>query len=565
MSSIGWNVEEMLPDYWPQSEHEITHNDCINDVLLRPASLLIPAPSSSTAIIHIPVKCDFRYQDLDELVIPESNNINEIDIQLTSNEMKNQDLFDSNQEITDDDLIRISLTNKLLMPFIYQWLSIERIILILSFLNNHDIIQNSNIIAKSTLYEVFDNLCEIKSNPKDHTLEFASYILHDCINAIRQPFDFGSIHPRKCISIKKLFQHTSCYFETYTRNLQRICYTTYILFQLKEYKLWYSIFKHTSLSFYINLFLPFTHTNIPQKMIHEVKISDFYNYIESINTKSNHLEKIFSDLWLQHNIDVDHHHDEQEYNDEDTFFTYFSIHYGIYNWFRYINWECFFIAGGSVISAIINSPPSSNADIDIFCEGLNLNAFSFEIKKFQTKLMKRRIAHQMIFLHESMFTFILMCKKPYSDEDQCIRLQFIWTCQMANIARTISSFDLAASQIAFKPFPVNCIYFTDACLYFLITSECLVYNTNIHRINKYVKKGIYNFLFKSINDLPINCKPIKLDSTDYLKLQLNDDDPFVLAKHPYYEFTSGHNQFRNKNIDNKNMFNRFINQLLLSA
>ena len=135
---------------------------------------------------------------------------------------------------------------------------------------------------------------------------------------------------------------------------------------------------------------------------------------------------------------------------------------------------------------------------------------------------------------------------------------------MANIARTISSFDLGASQIAFKPYPINRIYFTDSCLYFLTTNKCLVYNTIVHRINKYVKKGIYNYLFKSTNDLPANCKPVKLCATDYLKLQLNDDDPFVLCKHPYYEFTSGHNQFKNKNIDNKNVFNKFMNLLLFS-
>ena len=229
----------------------------------------------------------------------------------------------------------------------------------------------------------------------------------------------------------------------------------------------------------------------------------------------------------------------------------------------------FFIAGGSVISAIIDSKKSNNSDVDIFCNGLSLNEFSIAIKKFQSKLIKHRIGHHMTFLNESIFTFVLFCKETDDDytDYTIVRLQFIWTCKMSTVTETLLSFDLVAAQIAFKPYPVNHIYFTDACLYFLKTHKCIVYNAINYRIKKYEEKGINNFLFKSTKDLPVNCinkRNIinnRTDSKNFIKLQINDDHSFFLSRFSYFESPSGHNQFINKNIDKRNLLNKFISSI----
>ena len=549
-----------LDGYWSGLESE----DLIHNIINTPLRLRVSAPRSSTLPIHVPIKCNFMDQNIDNAQT--SENSNAICIYSNPNEITTmkQDFNDLEQSIkTNDDLIRICLKNNFFIPLVYQWLSIEIITLISSILNNQQSITASNILSTSTLHEVIDKMIEIRMHPDDYILQFASHILQSCVNSCRIPFYFPHISRCKCISIQKLFKNTPCYFNAHDSKLRRINYTTYILFQLKEFKLWYSIFKNTPLYHYVNLFLPFIHVNISEQLIHSVKTSQFKHYVQSINIKSQYLEDVFVNLWVKSSHIYKCNDITQECSDEETFFTYFARIYHCYHWMKLVDWDFFFIAGGSVISAIIGSEQCDNSDVDIFSVAINLNQFSFAIKKFQKKLIRHRIRHNMIFLNESIFTFILVCKKR-NNEYTTIRLQFIWTCKINTLPQTLLSFDLAASQIAFKPYPTNQLYFTDAFLYFLKTDKCLVYNMNIHRINKYQKKGVKNFLFKSKKDLPDN-NSIKTINSDhqknpkhYMKLQINDCEPFFLSRFSYHELPSGHNLFQNKNIDKDNLLNKFL-------
>ena len=551
--------------YWSGSECDRDH---IDNIINRPLPLRISAPAFADAPIYVPIKCNFMNQCMDS-TLSSLEVHNSINVCSTFSEIPIEKI-DSNysQHIinTDNDLIRICLKNNFFIPLIYQWLPIELIVLISSILNNHGNIKKSNVVCISTLCDVFHRMIEIRMNPENHIWQYAAQTLHNCVNGIIHPFSFPRISHTTCISLQKLFKNTKCYFNIHDSKLRRINYTTYILFQLNEFKLWHSIYKNTPLCHYVNLFLPFTRFNIPEQLIHSVKTFEFKQYIQSINTKSQYLEEIFSNLWVKSSHKHQCRDITQQCNDEDTFFAYFAGIYDCYHWIKFINWDSFFIAGGSVISAIIDSEQCDNSDVDIFSIGLNLNQFSFAIKKFQSELIRHRIGHHTIFLNESIFTFILVCKKP-NEEYTIVRLQFIWTCKMATVAQTLSSFDLAASQIAFKPYPVNQIYFTDAFLYFLKTDKCLVYNTNIYRIDKYQGKGVKNFLFKSRKDLPDNriTKSIntehKRNSKHYMKLQINDNQPFFLSRFSYHGLPSGHNLFSNKNNDKCNLLNEFLSSI----
>ena len=473
---------------------------------------------------------------------------------------------------TDNDLIRRCFENELLTIWICQFLSIKAISVILMYFNNSrilKIIKESWLLSRIFLSEIIQRVVKIRTNPDNNILEFAKILSKDCVNGIKHPFDFINTpllkYLEKCVTIGTMFKHIKCYFNINGGELPQINYTTYVFFQLQEFELWNYLFQNQPLVHYVKLFLPFTHCNISETFIHVVSIHELkkFIYTKIKNINSIYLEEIFSRLWVIYNPKGYINH-QLMCNGKVEFYEYLCVNYKFRIWSKFVDWQSFFIAGGSIISALTSLSSSNNSDIDIFSIGLSLNDFIIKLNRFQSNLTKTNVVFQVNQFNKSMVTFILIINVDEFEYDT-IKIQFIWTCSKATIAKTLSSFDLGATQIGFRPHPFNNMYITDACLYFLIKGQCIVYNTIIPRIKKYEQKGISVFLMKSHDDLPDQCisrrrnKPSSL--RNYVKIQINDDEPLFLSRFSYYEFTTGHCVFRSKNIDYNNIFDTFLSTI----
>ena len=482
-----------------------------------------------------------------------------------------KDYMDSNNDIvnldsmidgveTDDDLIKVCVKNELLSVIIYQYLSIKHIF-VLFFITGFESIQKSKAVSRLSLFEIFRRILTMEANPSAYIHRFASRILKGCVHGIKHPFYFEQAS-LECVTIKSLFnKNISCEADIDNDSfLKRINYVTYFLFKLQSFQNWHLVFNNTPLCHHLKLFLSFAHNNISNEFIHETNIYKLDDYIKLRNTESKHLHKKFASLWVKYNVTTEDNHKQPYYQNECNFFDYFDAFYDVYIWIKSIDWRYFFIAGGSVASALLDLEPSVDSDVNIFCNGLTLSEFSNKITEIQANMRESGIGYQLYHLNKQNVLFILIISLP--DGFKMVKLHFLWICEMLTIAQTLLSFDLGVVQVAFQPYPINKIYFTDSFLYFIKTSQCIVYNTIVERIKKYEDKGIINFLFKSEEDLPVHHNHIKkynkINKRYHIKIQINDTEPFYLSRFAWYKDIICHSPFRCGNIDQKNLFKLFV-------
>ena len=407
------------------------------------------------------------------------------------------------------DLIKRCMVNELLIILVCEYLPFDYIYLLLSIMENVKIIMNSYLLAKSTLFEMVNDGCKISNGLS---------IANDSkfINSLK----FKNAHAGAAMSSFSILN------------------INYNFFNCQTFGLWCETFKNRPLPHYIKLFSPFA-SNIKgvDKLIHNVEIHEFKKYVNTINVYSKRLNEIFLDTWLGYVP-------ESEYviQLEDDIFNYFRNYYYIRFWMKFIDWDNFFIACGAVISAVASLNIKQNeTSVDIFSIGLNLDDFIDAVKRFQANLIKRDVPYQIYQCNKRMITFVLMIRKSRYEKNRydMIRIQFFWTDDRT-LAETLLSFDLGACQIAYKPHPINRLYFTDSCLYFLKTSQCLVYTYAKNRIKKYKNKGVCNFLLKSrwdhhcyINDR-VEWGGDGYERTHDLKVKLNDNEPFIVSRWKRY-------------------------------
>ena len=488
----------------------------------------------------------------------------ENDIQGQNDNMNIEQYISSDAIITEDDLIKNCVKHNQLIVVLFQYLTIE-MIFIISSLIRCKFIKQSNLISRFTLFTIYQSIIKMETNPDIHILDFASCLLNDCYKDTT-PFFFPRLRSvNKCNTMQSLFRKFGCIY-SFTGHQLNTNYISYFLFKLKEFQLWHLLFKNSPLAHYVKLFLPFTCNNIKDSFIHSMKLHEFRNYVTSIRIKSKRLERVFSSLWFRYHITNEYTTGLQVYQDKDDIIDYLQNNYAYYIWMRWIDWKSFFIGGDAILSALIDLHPSQNSHINIFSFELGLYDFYDKMTEFQMTLRKHDIRHHLYQLSDSIFTFILMLHRgsrinvPQGVEFKLVTIQFLWTCKMTSISQTILNFSLGAGQIAFQPYPVNRIHFTDAFLYFLKSSQCIVYKPDVNRIRRYQDKGINNYLFKSKTDLLINKHNVILGSPDYLKIQLNDNEP-VYVNFNKRSFLTNHCVNKNQNLDDNNLLKKFISSI----
>ena len=462
---------------------------------------------------------------------------------------------------TNSDLIKNCIKHNQLIIVLFQYLSIEMILLI-SRLMRYEFIKQSHLISRYTLVTIYQSIIKMQTNPDIHILDFASCLLNDCYKNTT-PFIFPRLRGiSKCNTMQSLFSKFGCIY-SFTSHQKDTNYTSYFFFKLKKFQVWHLLFKNSPLAHYIKLFLPFAYNNIKDDFIHSLKLHEFRNYIRSIKTQSNKLETVFSSLWFRHHITNEYTTTSQLYQDKDEILDYLQTNYAYYIWMRWIDWRSFLICGNAMLSALIDLQPSQNSCIDIFSFGLGLYDFYDKITEFQMTLRKYDIRYHICHLNDYMFTFILMLHRglgtnvPDGLQFKLVKMQFIWTCKMASISQIMLNFDLGAVQVALQPYPVNRIHFTDAFLYFLKNSQCIVYKPNVNKIKLYQDKGITNFLFKSKTDLLIHKHNVALASPNYFKIQLNENEPVYVNLNDQ-SFSTNHGDIENQNTDDNNLLAKFI-------
>lgn len=450
---------------------------------------------------------------------------------------------------TDDDLFYHCFNKEYIALFICEFLTIEEIWSYNQIKMKHNILAKSAIISRVTLY----SMIKLFNQEVDW---FKPYNEKDCVKLMIN----SRKHPRvmywKCISIEKCLKKQRICID------KSVCQNGYFyqLFRTPSFDLWNTLFKNNPVSHYIKLYLPFTQTKIEDHLIHKCHVTKFGKYIKSLNMFSNKLDLKFLNLWNLHSLSRDNENNDLKIYDRLNM-DYLHVNYFFKRWYWCIDWDNFFIAGGSIFGALTNCTFSSSSDIDIFSIGISEVDFFNYMLEFQSKLREANINYQMNSFNDHIITFLLLGRNFQ------IKIQFIWTCQMASIAQILLSFDLAVSQVAYKP-DLGCIgqlYFTDSFLYYIKTKKCIVYNNNsLNRMKKYLKKGVKKFLV--LDNIATGRKEISFHEKDkYIKVTINDDEPIFLSKTSYYEDESlGHAMFRNKNYDYKAIQLKLFLQSILS-
>lgn len=487
---------------------------------------------------------------------------------------------------SDDDLCRNALKIDYLLIIICQYLSIEQISFIVMYLNKYAVIAQSSLLIRSIILGLYEEIQEIKKQPDLYLQKISSQVLNKCVNGVTLPFRYPYPSKLCCVPLSKVIRNCNgvsfndgfgdgiraTSYDDLT--MQQTNYSDYIFFQTKSCSLLNVIFADHPIRHYLNLFLPFAPIAIPNTFIHTIQDCDLIDYIEGINTTSRELDAIFLKLWRSMKKGNKNIISDIKIVQDSKLWDGLNNNFSFHIWMKFIDWTYFIVAGGSIFSILTNAINDVNdADIDIFSVGCCNEKFFDLILHFQIMLRKEKIAHQMNQMNAFVITFVLFSngENPVS----LARIQFIWTCETATIAQILSSFDLAASQVALRPTkwhplrlkPEAEIYLTDSFLYLLDTGKCIVYNASMKRIEKYEKKGINYFLIsgcgwaklKREKWIESHAKP----RTRSIKIQINDETPFFLAKLPYYdEEHKGHCYFKNRNVDLEKLFDIFMSYLL---
>ena len=206
-------------------------------------------------------------------------------------------------------------------------------------------------------------------------------------------------------------------------------------------------------------------------------------------------------------------------NDWEEFEQKFEELYFFSKWRRLIDWKHFFIAGSSVLAALINQDWRTDCahDVDIFAQGVDLPTFNKIILKMQARLFH----HRYEFINQNTvktFKFEFFGRQ--------IVLQFIWFCQTTTKDVILNNFDMDACQCSFSPESLE-VLVTGAFLGFLETGcmipYCVIGDKDLFniktsgRIKKYVAKGFKHILI-----------PKKM-SVDFFSQSLNQPRRIILT------------------------------------
>lgn len=182
-------------------------------------------------------------------------------------------------------------------------------------------------------------------------------------------------------------------------------------------------------------------------------------------------------------------------SDIGDFVRNFERMYLFSRWVNFIDWDCFCVAGSSVVSALLNKDWTQQDSHDV-----NIFAHSISLKEFQMKVTN-------IHYHFGNFKYEYVNKPTIKTfkiqmSHSVIILQFIWQCKIFQVNNILGNFDLDICQSAFLPNElkvvgtgafIECIKTGCFMSYPLISEKRILRITTIKRIKKYINKG-FRFL-----------------------------------------------------------------------
>lgn len=179
-----------------------------------------------------------------------------------------------------------------------------------------------------------------------------------------------------------------------------------------------------------------------------------------------------------------------------SFLMIFHFRYAFFDWRKFINWNHYFIAGSSVLSALIDIDwrDSDVHDVDIFSYGISLKQFNKEVLKFLSYFSD--IYYKFI---NRVNTKTIIVKIGH----KCVILQFIWLCKLGSPQQIIHNFDLDICQCIFFPNEqkvmvsgafIQAIQTGSIICYTMINNKQIMNIDTSIRLQKYIKKGFQYIL-----------------------------------------------------------------------
>ena len=408
------------------------------------------------------------------------------------------------------------------------------------------ITQSSQIVRSGLLsiyeesdYEYVRQISNNSCNDIKFRQIIKQHIGNDCIFAHQHPFSLWSsnsnmITNSNCIKLHQIPFIPPVSFDVFNY-LKRNRYFMYQLFKTISFEKFNEIFKNNPVCHYLKLHLPYTDNVIPDEYIFKVHHKELCSMIESCNFNSNSLKCYHNNNWISFSVYC-------EYNlpcIRSTIEEEIPIHgkcipdylenvYSFSKWQRTINWNVFFLSGDCIVNSLVPGHKFiESRNIDIFSLNLSSNEYQEEINDIFTNLQREEILFNMTRVHPKITTFILIINDYIH-----IKIQFVYTCKYSTIATFLSKHALGVSQIAYRP-NTGDVLFTDAFLYWVKTSHCLIFNScklNQRKKNRSLFFSlILNHLSKGIKQyqIPYSCGVIDLFVSKfqayYTKVKSNDD------------------------------------------
>ncbi len=186
------------------------------------------------------------------------------------------------------------------------------------------------------------------------------------------------------------------------------------------------------------------------------------------------------------------------------FYKRFNVNYFFDRWEKYINWNNFTIAGGSVLACILNKDWTTDPthDIDIFAINITYEEFTKSVMEFVFKLNEYKYEYAN---HQKIKIIKLYIEQISNNiiKYKIVIIQFIFQSEWIKQNSLLDSFDIDFVQCAFDP-KNKCVKVTYAFVQAFNTNTLLCYSLidyipllehkPIIRIRKYADRGLNKIL-----------------------------------------------------------------------
>lgn len=457
-----------------------------------------------------------------------------------------------------------------------EYLTIDEFLPISIYLNKEKSLNESPIIKAMMLQRISESITKSLNEPRLSVKELIHVYSDQCIKNSTSPFLFYSkfdhevttLTPRlECIKHKNFFKHKSI-IDIGNYGLKNNYGCDYIFFGTMTHYLFCILFKNTSLLHFINIFCSFAPVPLENIVACEYSIgkddTDFRNNIKGqMNIYESEMNHICMNLWSDFPKIIKHK--PVIISSISDFYSNLKLT-NVYNeWHKLIDWRYFFIGDSTVLFALIGSIYNHSV-VELFSYDQTNQQFQSSILLFANKLRQNGINFSICNSDRTKFTFSL--SNIHRDRSYNITLQFQWICKYVSIADILTSFNLAASQIAFIP-NINCmeksrLVFSHAFRYYVNTGKCFVFNFQIPKIRIYEKSGVNHFLIPSnkyLNYLQeYNQKQINKESDhNQNKISFIGDHSSLKKKAHLNNNIRWHHD--HSNVDENRIFFKFIHSL----